>query len=744
VSAASTRSEQLIDRATLGAAARSSRAAALDIWLASLLPRVPGVALAAVGGLGRRECAPHGDVDLVLLHAGVRDIAALADKLWYPIWDARIGLDHSVRTVPEALTVAQDDVKVALGLLDLRHLAGEPSLTTALRAGSLEQWRRGAGQVLPQLHEVTQARWQAHGELAFLLEGDVKEARGGLRDVVVLQGIGVAGVAEGARPAVRAARTRLLNVRDALHIATGRRVDRLVAQERETVARMLDAGDGDALLRRIAQDARTVAYAIDDTWRSVDRWRVRRRQGGARHQPTRTPIGRDVVEQDGEAVLARAAVAPRPDQSLAVRVAAAAATAGLPIARPTLEWLARFCPPPPAPWPPAAREALLTLLGSGRSLVSTWEACDRYGLVNGWLPEWSRVRGLPQHNPVHLYTVDRHLVQAAAEAAAFARQVSRPDLLVLGAFLHDVGKGLPGDHSTVGAPVAGSIAASLGLPPADVATIEKLVRLHLLLPDTATRRDISDPVTIRRVAGAVGDVVTLDLLYGITRADAAATGPGAWSGWKGRLVADLVDRVRSTLDTGEVPPAPRPDPALVAGALPAVHVEGDRVAVAATDRRGLLAAVAGCLALHRLDVVAADVSTVDGRALVQCGVEPRFGAPPDAHALGADLRRAALGQMRLDRLARREARRGSGAPDARVVWHRDAATDAAVLELRAADAPGLLYRVARALDQAGADVRAARISTLGGDVVDAFYLVGPWSDPTVRAEVTDAVLSAAG
>jgi [protein-PII] uridylyltransferase len=182
----------------------------------------------------------------------------------------------------------------------------------------------------------------------------------------------------------------------------------------------------------------------------------------------------------------------------------------------------------------------------------------------------------------------------------------------------------------------------------------------------------------------------------------------------------------------------------VAGALPAVHVEGDRVAVAATDRRGLLAAVAGCLALHRLDVVAADVSTVDGRALVQCGVEPRFGAPPDARALRADLRRAALGEMRLDRLARRSARRESGAPEARVVWHRDAATDAAVLELRAADAPGLLYRVARALDQAGADVRAARISTLGGDVVDAFYLVGPWSDPTVRAEVTDAVLTASG
>jgi [protein-PII] uridylyltransferase len=163
--------------------------------------------------------------------------------------------------------------------------------------------------------------------------------------------------------------------------------------------------------------------------------------------------------------------------------------------------------------------------------------------------------------------------------------------------------------------------------------------------------------------------------------------------------------------------------------------------VAADNRRGLLAAVAGCLALQRLDVVTADVSTVDGRTLVQCAVQSRYGAPPDAEALRADLRRAALGQVP-ERLARRAARpNGAAAP--RVVWHRDVATDAAVLELRAADAPGLLYRVARALEEAGADVRAARISTLGGDVVDAFYLVGPWSDPAERAAVTAAVGAAA-
>jgi [protein-PII] uridylyltransferase len=739
------------DGPVIGAAAREQRAAALDAWLAALLPPGRhGVALVAVGGLGRREVAPHSDLDLLLLHNGVDDVDALAAAVWYPIWDARLGLDHSVRTLTEALGMAQDDVKVALGLLDARHVAGDAALTAQLAARSVEQWRRTAIRQLPGLREAIRARHEAHGELAFLLEGDLKQAAGGLRDAGVLRAIGYAGVADSFRPVVRAAHRRLLDVRDALHVATGRRVDRLVAQERSTVAELLDLDDGDALLRRVSSDARTIAYALDDAWRAVDRIRSARRRGPGPGGPTpggalRRPVARDVVEQDGEVVLARTAVGPRPEASLSLRVAAAAATARLPIARATLEWLAAFCPPLPRPWPEAARSALVTLLGAGPGLVPTWEACDRYGLVAGWLPELSRVRSLPQHNPVHLYTLDRHLVQTAAEAGAFTREVDRPDLLLLCAFLHDVGKGLPGDHCEVGAPIAAGIAAGIGLPPADVALVRKVVRLHLLLPEVATRRDLADPVTIRTVSQAVGDPTTLDLLHALARADAAATGPAAWSHWKGRLVADLVRRVRAAQQGVPLPAPPAPDPELVSGPLPALKLSGDRVAVAATDRRGLLAAVAGCLSLHRLDVVGADATTVDGRALVEFRVQPRYGTPPDPAALAIDLRRAVQGDVSVtQRLrGRGSAARGSGAAP-RVVWHREAATDAVVLELRAADSPGLLYRVASALDEAGATVRAARISTLGGDVVDAFYLVGAWSEEADREKVEQAVLAAAG
>ncbi|WP_433391295.1 [protein-PII] uridylyltransferase [Micromonospora sp. KLBMP9576] len=750
----------------VGEAARAARADAYDRWLRGLLPPRPGVALLAVGGLGRRQCAPHGDLDLVLLHAGVPGVDELAASLWYPVWDAGLRLDHSVRTVAEALAVARDDVKVALGLLDARFVAGDAALAGTLVGTATDQWRRNAVRQLPALREITAARWAAHGELAFLLEGDLKEAAGGLRDVGILRAIAIAQITDALRPAVRAAHLRLLDTRDALHRQVGRRVDRLVAQERDGVAALLGLrrpppgatdttrpvsvggreaasdGDGDALLRRVAGDARTVSHALDDAFRAADRLRAGRRRGADGRAPRR-PVARDVVEHDGELVLARTAIGARPEPSLSLRVAAAAAVTRLPIARATCEWLAAYCPPLPAPWPAEARAALVTLLGAGPGLVPAWETCDRYGLIEGWLPEWTRLRSLPQHNPVHRFTLDRHLVQTASEASRYTREVDRPDLLLLGALLHDVGKGLPGDHSTVGAPLAEAVAARIGLPAPEVALIGTLVRLHLLLPDVATRRDLADPVTIAGVAERVGEATTLDLLHALVRADAAATGPAAWSPWKGRLVAELVARVRTTWDTGVPPGPPAPDPALLAGALPVVRLAGDRVAVAAADRRGLLATVAGCLALHRLEVVSADATTVDGRALVECRVQPRYGLAPDPVALGADLRRAVRGDVSVVRRlsGRTLAARADGAAP-RVVWHREAATDAVLLELRAADATGLLYRVTRALDEAGAQVRAARICTLGGDVVDVFYLVGGWPAEDTRARLESAVLAA--
>jgi [protein-PII] uridylyltransferase len=539
-----------------------------------------------------------------------------------------------------------------------------------------------------------------------------------------------------------------------LHRASRRGGDRLFLHEQDAVAELLGLADADELVRQVYTDARTIAYAADASWQQVERWTSSRRtrwsprRGGA----DRRPLADGVVAQDGEVVLARDAD-PATDATLALRVAAAAATAGLPVGTHTLERLSASGAAMPLIWPESARRTLITLLGAGRGLVGVWEAFDQYGLVPRWFPEWSRVRSLPQRNAVHRFTVDRHLVETAAAAAAFTRRVSRPDLLFLAALLHDLGKGLPGDHSITGAVVAADIVERLGLSVSDGAAVVTAVRRHLLLAETATRRDLDDPLTIHAVAEAVGhDPMVLDLLHALTEADALATGPAAWSEWKAGLVADLVRRTQVLLGEGAPPPpAPlSPDLAALAkvGEL-AVRVSPDSVAVVAPDARGLLSRAAGVLSLHRLDVLSADASTLEGMAVVVFSARPRFGTPPDAALLAADLRRAARGELQVAaKLAARErAYRRPSRPNlvpsapARVVWLQDAATDATVLELRARDSAGLLHRITSALEEAGVDLYRARVSTLGADVVDAFYLRGQIGDPQVRERVEALVLA---
>ncbi len=708
------------------------------------------MALVAVGGYGRRELLPRSDLDVLLLHGGRDDIASIADRIWYPVWDSGAELDHAVRTVPQARRVARSDLKVALGLLSARHVAGDPDLTERLRAGALEDWRSAAPARLAELHAAHDERARTSGELAFLLEPDLKEARGGLRDVHAIQAVAAAWVAPAPGPKVRTAYEQILDARHALHEVTGRRLDRLVLEEQDEVARALGLLDGDVLLRMLAGAARTVAYAVDHAFRQADRLRGRRLR---RRQAERRPLADGVVEQDGEVVLARAAD-PASDPALVLRAAAAAAQAGLPLAPRTLDRLTE-CPPLPVPWPAAARDALLALLGAGQAAVGVWEALDTEGLVTALIPDWERVRNRPQRNPLHTYTVDRHLAEAAAHAATLTREVARPDLLLLAALLHDVGKGWPGDHSVTGEVVARDVARRMGLPAPDVELVAAAVRLHLLLPMVATRRDLDDPVTVTQVATAVGSRVLLELLHALAIADGLATGPAAWNDWKATLVADLVRRVEAVLD-GE--PMPQPAPlrqdqlALAAEGGPDATVLGSEVTVVAPDRPGLLWRAAGVLASHRLAVRSANATSVGVTAVSVFDVEPEFGDPPDATLVAADLRRMLKGQLdvedRLDRRARAVRPRAAAVPAPKVSLVDDASDTATVVEVRAHDAPGLLWRVGRALGECGLDVRAARVETLGAEAVDVFYVTDgdgkPLGDGDLRRSIAGSVLAALG
>ncbi|MFD8983430.1 [protein-PII] uridylyltransferase, partial [Streptomyces sp. NPDC059564] len=561
---AAARLRLLQEESRSGPSRRSALSALSDQWLNALFTTaaretgVRGAALVAVGGYGRGELSPRSDLDLLLLHDGKarpQALGALADRLWYPVWDLGLALDHSVRTPGEARKTAAEDLKAHLGLLDARLVAGDAGLLAGVRTSVLADWRNQAVRRLPELHALCRERAERAGELRFLLEPDLKEARGGLRDVTALRAVAASWLADAPREGLTEARRRLLDARDALHLVTGRATDRLSLQEQPQVAARLGLLDADALLREVYEAARVISYAGDVTWREVGRvLRARaarpRLRGllGTRGAPAaeRAPLAEGVVESDGEAVLALGA---RPDRDpvLPLRFAAAAAQAGLPVSLHAVRRLAAQAGPLPVPWPAEAREQLLTLLGAGEPTVAVWEALEAEGLITRLLPDWERVRCRPQRNPVHTWTVDRHLIETAVRASELARRVSRPDLLLMAALLHDIGKGWPGDHSVAGETIARDMAARVGFDPEDVAVLGALVRHHLLLVDTATRRDLDDPATVKAVAVAVGSTGTLEILHALTEADALATGPAAWSTWRGSLVADLVARVAAVL-----------------------------------------------------------------------------------------------------------------------------------------------------------------------------------------------------
>jgi [protein-PII] uridylyltransferase len=756
-------------RSNGGPALRVALVEAVDAWLAELLGDAgPGIALVATGAYGRREPAPCSDLDLMLLHAhDAEEIAPLAERLWRPIWDAGVRLDHSVRTVDKAIAVAATDLKTALGLLDARHVAGDAALVASLREQALERWRATARERLQQLRAACKRRAERHGELAFLLEPDLKEARGGLRDGHAVRAISATWVAAGLDRRGQAAYGLLLDTRQALHLELleqgGGQVgraraagDRLSLQEQDAVAARLGEPGAEPLMRGVHEAGRTLARALDQSWRRVDarhagpavrRWR----------RPVRRQLAGGVVAYDGEVLLAAGAdLAARP--WLALEVAAEAAGAGMPLAPQTLRRLEARPPHLPEPWPPRAREALVALLGAGASAIGVIEALDQAGVMDALLPEWGRVRCKPQRNPFHRWTVDRHLVETAVHAADLVRGVSRPDLLLLAALLHDLGKGWPGDHSVTGARLAATVGSRLGLPARDRSVLAELVRNHLLLADTATRRDLDDPATVRAVAGAVGDPGTLALLHALTEADARATGSTAWTPWKARLVEELVRRVTERIEgrpapAGEEAPGVAVSPGtaeLVGRQGLALQVDGEQVTVVAHDRRGLLWRVAGVLALHRLDVRAATATTAEGMAVITLSADPRYGRDPEWRLVTDDLRRAFQDRLPLERrLAEREAAYRQPAPlrpPPRVLFDDRASDLATVVEVRCADGPAILYRITRALDASGARVLSARIATYGTEVVDAFYVLGPdgrrLDGPPQRAALVTEVIGA--
>ncbi|MCW4353954.1 [protein-PII] uridylyltransferase [Hoyosella sp. YIM 151337] len=755
-----------------------------------------GFAIVAVGGLGRREMLPYSDLDLILLHddANPKMLSHIADSLWYPLWDAHIKLDHSVRTVRQALDVAAGDMTAALGMLEARHIVGDSELSAQLLSGVRQGWRDSIRDRFTELVQQAEQRWERNGEIAHRSEPDLKNGRGGLRDIQLLNALAVAQLtdpapgfrSDGNSGRLQAAHRRLLDIRTQQHRVAGRARDQLRAQDADEVAAALHIGDRFDLARTLSDCARTISFSVEVGVRTARNALPRGILGSLRKLPARRPLDEGVVEQGGEVVLARDA-RPQRDPALVVRAAAAAAVSGLPMSAGTLGKLADTAPELKAPWPREAVHDLLVLLGSGRQLIPVVEALDRTGLWGRILPEWGAVRDLPPRDAIHTWTVDRHLVETVAYAVALSTRVSRPDLLLLGALLHDIGKGRGGDHSVVGAELAVQIGRRMGLSAEDTETLSDVVRHHLLLPHTATRRDIENPDVVHDVVARLGGSrVLLELLHALAEADSHATGPGVWGEWKATLIAELVSRCELVM-AGEDLPQQDPVPAELlphlkpgaGGEIPVrvrlVPADGHHMyelTISGPDKPGLLAKAAGLLSLHSLRVHAASVSGVEGAVLNVFMVSPRFGSPPDPGFLRQELVRAISGSIDVirmlderqdlavrvlaDELAADPAASGVTVPGSTVLgtlpaavpiqypdappivrWLPGSREDEGILEVRSADRLGLLCRVALALEGAGADITWAKVATMGAYVDDVFcvrFARGAGNEGRARAD----------
>ena len=694
------------------------------------LKNADDVALIAVGGYGRRELAPFSDLDVLLVHRGVKNIDEIASLMWYPIWDAGLKLGHAVRTPKETLQICATDLDTATALVTARHLAGSELLAQEVIGSARDAWRQRGRTWLVNLHERMQERYVTSGEVAFLLEPNIKESLGGLRDIHALWWAIEAGLVLTSQDAdaLKKCNETLLQVRVALHQHTNRVGDVLHLEEQIPVAAALEYTNDDALMSAIAVAGQQVAWISDEAWSQLD--------PPASASPVPQGIASGVALVNGEIRLADD-IDPADDPTLVLRVATAAARHHARIDRDSLNRLGERTQVWPDPWPAGASDDLVSLLLEGDAAIAVFKALDQRNLIVKVLPEWEPNRSRPQRNAYHRYTVDRHLWQTVANAAALADRVSRPDLLVLGALFHDIGKGYPGDHTEVGVKMFATIGVRMGLSAQDIDIVTMLIQHHLLLPDIATRRDLSDDATLTMVAETVKTTLVLELLHALTEADSLATGSSAWGSWKAGLVTMLVDRVSHVLGGGDVQEVMWrlfPDAGvleMMSAQKIAVRTSPDQITVVSPDRPGTFSRVAGVMALHGLDVLGAEAhSDEQGMAASEFRVVPPTYGPIEWQPIAADVTRVLNGELALDaRLAERaatyrapRATTASAPAPLRVRIDNTASSNATVIEIHAPDQLGILHRITKALADCGLDIRHARVQTLGSEVVDTFYV----------------------
>ena len=534
------------------------------------------VAIVALGGYGRQELFPFSDIDLMILFGtGFRaQVGAVADGMLYPLWDTGYEVGHGVRTIKESLKQAADDYVFQVAMLDARLIIGSEELfgqlVNAYRKEFLEGRRHDFIRQMNLFSEERRERFGSHG---YMLEPNIKESKGGLRDIQSMvwaakavfgiesvQGIVDAGFLleqEGER--FEEAHNMLVRVRNRLHYISGRKNDQLFFEQQEEMAAAFGYEGADLGLRveRFMRDVyghlRTIAVITDlflDHVNEVTGFSADGKVVADREIEKCIELRNNRIHlvADSEQLQAK--------PYLLMRVFLAASRTGAPVhhrSKMTITenlGLVNF----KFRSSPRMAKPFLAILQSGEHALEVLEGMFETGLLGVYIPEFARIDALAQHDVYHIYTVDRHSLQAVAELHAVVAEepeinsvIIRERPFFLAALLHDIGKNSGKDHSEYGAEVVRTVGQRLCLDQEEIDDLSFLVRYHLFIPENALRRDLDDAAFITRCAETIGSRERLAMVYLLSIADSRATGPSAWSDWKSSLMREMYLKVDAYL-----------------------------------------------------------------------------------------------------------------------------------------------------------------------------------------------------
>ena len=534
------------------------------------------VAVVALGGYGRQELFPFSDIDVMILFRPSfrKRIKEVADGILYPLWDTGYEVGHGVRTIRESLSQVREDFVFQVAMLDARLIVGSQSLFDELIEHYHKQFVEGRrDQFVESINRFSSERRERFGSHGYLLEPNIKESKGGLRDIQTMvwsaqvvfginsiNGIVEAGFlleSEGRR--FEEARNMLIRIRNRLHYISGRKNDQLFFEQQEEMSTALGYQNEDhslgveRFMRDVYGHLRTVAVIADLFADHINE--VLGLDDG------KSEIAERVVEDWIEIRRNRVHLVARSEEirkkpHLLIRVFLASSRFGLPLhhrAKMTItEHLGLITDKVRAS--PRMAKPFLRILSTPDNIIEVMGAMLETGILAAYIPEFGRINTLAQHDVYHIYTVDRHLIQAVAELhrvvgeePEIASLITRKKPFFLAALLHDIGKNSGLDHSEYGADLMRAIGERLGLDAQEVDDLSFLVLHHLFIPENALRRDLNDTVFIQRCAETIKSVERLAMLYLLSIADSQATGPSAWSEWKATLMRDMYLKVDAYL-----------------------------------------------------------------------------------------------------------------------------------------------------------------------------------------------------